>query len=113
MKRKRVERPTPQRAGWPWAAPGTVVVTVVAIGMLGLRPGASGGTPRLVLTRGVVDLGDLPFEAPAQVLFTLLSMAFTMHAGMGGPHELGVPLRTNNPEARDRSLIVRSFWGPR
>jgi len=44
---------------------------------------------------------------------TTLSMAFTMHAGMGGPHEFVVPLRTNDPEARNRSLIVRSFWGPR
>jgi len=71
MKRKRVERPTPRRAWWPWAALGTVVVIVVAIGMVWWGPGASGGRPRLVLDREVVDLGDLPFEAPAQVVFTL------------------------------------------
>ncbi len=30
-----------------------------------------GGTPRLVLDREVVDLGYLPFETPARVVFTL------------------------------------------
>lgn len=29
-----------------------------------------------------------------------LSMAFAMHAGMGGPHEFVMPLRTNDLEAR-------------
>jgi len=36
-----------------------------------------------------------------------------MHAGMGGAHEFLVPLRTNDPSARERRLIVRSYWGPR
>ena len=43
---------------------------------------------------------------------TTLSMNFTMHAGMGGPHEFMVIVRTNDPVAPDRQLIVRSDWGP-
>ncbi len=42
-----------------------------------------------------------------------MSLAFTMHEGMGGPHEFLVPLRTNDPAAPERRLIVRSSWGPR
>ena len=40
-------------------------------------------------------------------------MQFTMHAGMGGAHESHTPLRTNDPAAPERRLIVRSYWGPR
>ncbi len=36
-----------------------------------------------------------------------------MHAGMGGAHEFQAPLRTNDPAAPERRLIVRSYWGPR
>jgi len=32
---------------------------------------ASGGTPRLLVDREVVDLGYLPYEAPARAVFTL------------------------------------------
>ena len=42
-----------------------------------------------------------------------MSMAFTMHAGMGGPHEFVAPLRSNDPAAAERLLTVRSYWGPR
>jgi hypothetical protein len=34
-------------------------------------PVALGGTPRLALDRDTVDLGYLPFETPARVVFTL------------------------------------------
>jgi hypothetical protein len=40
-------------------------------------------------------------------------MDFTMHRGMGGPHEFLVVLRTDDPAAPQRRFIVRSFWGPR
>ena len=43
---------------------------------------------------------------------TTLSMQFTMHAGMGGPHEFQVPLATNDPVTPERVLTVRSSWGP-
>jgi hypothetical protein len=36
-----------------------------------------------------------------------------MHAGMGGPHELVATLRTDDPAAPERLLVVRSYWGPR
>jgi len=36
-----------------------------------------------------------------------------MHQGMGGPHEFVIPLRSNDPAAPERHLVVRSFLGPR
>jgi hypothetical protein len=41
-----------------------------------------------------------------------LTLAFTMHVGMGGAHDFLVPLRTNDPAAPERALRVRSYWGP-
>jgi hypothetical protein len=35
-----------------------------------------------------------------------------MHEGMGGPHLFEIPLRTNDPAAPERRLIVRSNWVP-
>lgn len=35
-----------------------------------------------------------------------------MHPGMGGYHEFWVPVRTNDPAAREQRLVVRSTWGP-
>jgi hypothetical protein len=71
MKRQRVERPTRERAWWPWAALGTLIVIAVGTGMLWWSLGASGGRPRLVVDREVVELGDLRFETPARAVFTL------------------------------------------
>ncbi len=46
-----------------------------------------------------------------------MTLAFTMHktkdGAHGGAHEFLVQLRTNDVAAPERSLIVRSFWGPR
>ncbi len=39
-------------------------------------------------------------------------MRFTMHKGMGGPHDFRVTLATNDPIAPERELVVRSGWGP-
>ena len=72
-KRKRVE-PPPRRARWRWAVMGVLTVIVLGAGTfwwLSAGPDASGGTPRLVVDREVVELGDIPFEAPARVVFTL------------------------------------------
>ncbi len=41
-----------------------------------------------------------------------MTLTFSMHDGMGGPHEFLVALRTNDPAARERSVVVRSDWGP-
>jgi hypothetical protein len=71
MNRKWVERLTPRRPWLAWAALGTVVVIVVAIGMFWWGPGTFGGRPRLVLDQDRVDLGDLAFAAPARAVFTL------------------------------------------
>lgn len=55
-------------------AVGVVLVAVIAViagWWLWNTPEASGGTPKLAIDREVVDLGDLPFETPARVVFTL------------------------------------------
>jgi hypothetical protein len=140
-----------------WAA--LVALGLIAVDAVGLwwpaQDGeASSGTPRLVLDRTEIDLGDLPFDQLAIAVFTLtnagdgvlnilegppvevvkeccplrvvvgqktiepgksssLTLTFSMPAGMGGVYELLVRLRTNDPSAPERPLIVRSFWGPR
>jgi hypothetical protein len=43
---------------------------------------------------------------------TTISLSFTMHQGMGGPHTFVVRLRTNDPATPEQPLIVRSNWGP-
>jgi hypothetical protein len=43
---------------------------------------------------------------------TEVSLQFTMHAGMGGPHDFRVALTTNDPRKPERELAVRSHWGP-
>lgn len=35
-----------------------------------------------------------------------------MHAGMGGPHEFRVVLRTNDPVEPEKALVAKSDWGP-
>lgn len=41
---------------------------------------------------------------------TTLSMTFTMHPGMEGPHDFRVHLPTNDPTWGDRTLQVLSEW---
>jgi len=39
-------------------------------------------------------------------------MEYTMHPGMGGPHEFRVHLRTSDPVEPETILIAKSNWGP-
>jgi hypothetical protein len=39
-------------------------------------------------------------------------MRYTMHAGMGGPHEFLVRLRTSDPTQPEIPLRVYSNWMP-
>ncbi len=41
-----------------------------------------------------------------------MSMSFTMHEGMGGPHEFRVHLQTNDPIEPVKYLTVLSNWIP-
>jgi hypothetical protein len=50
---------------------GLVMLVAAGAWWRSTSPEASNGTPRLVLDREVVDLGFLPFEAPARAVFTL------------------------------------------
>ena len=70
----RVKQLPPRRPGWRRAAFGALVLVALGGGALWWSWGewdASGGTPRLVVDRTEVDLGTLPFETPARVVFTL------------------------------------------
>lgn len=75
MGKHRMKQPPPRRRPkWRWAALAAIVVAAVVAGAfwwLSEAEDIPGGTPRLVLDREVVDLGSLPFEAPARVVFTL------------------------------------------
>ena len=77
------------RARWALAA-GAIIVAAAA-GMLWLRPApkeANAGTPRLVVDRTEVDLGNRRFDTPARVVFTLTNTG-------------GAPLRlTESPRVR-------------
>jgi hypothetical protein len=41
-----------------------------------------------------------------------ISMSYTMHAGMDGPHEFSVHVRTNDPVNDDQIVTVLSNWIP-
>jgi hypothetical protein len=42
----------------------------------------------------------------------MLTMQFTMHQGMEGPHEFRVHVKTTDPKEPDKVLVVKSDWGP-
>jgi len=72
-KQRGKQRPR-RRPRWRWAALAGVVLVAVGAGAFWWFSEAqdtSGGTPRLLMDRTEVDLGYLPFEAPARVVFTL------------------------------------------
>lgn len=76
MGKQRVKHasPQPRPRRWRWAALGAlglIAIGAAAFWWLSGDRGTLGGTPRLVLDREVVDLGYLPYEAPARVVFTL------------------------------------------
>ena len=89
MGKHRMKQPPPRRRP-KWRLAALVVIVVAAVGAgafwwLSEAEDIPGGTPRLVLDREVVDLGYLPFEAPARVVFTLTN------AGNGSLRLTGVP----------------------
>lgn len=43
---------------------------------------------------------------------TIRSGPFMMHEGMGGPHNFGVHLITNDPQQPGLMVNVLSDWGP-
>ncbi len=42
---------------------------------------------------------------------TQISMEFTMHKGMEGPHDFRVEVKTNDPLKPETELTVLSDWG--
>jgi hypothetical protein len=43
---------------------------------------------------------------------TIQSSVFMMHAGMGGPHDFALHLKTNDPAQPDKVVSVLSNWVP-
>ena len=68
MAKQQVKKPPPPRPRTRWAVLGVLGLIAAAAALLWWF---SGGTPRLVLDRDTVDLGYLPFETPARVVFSL------------------------------------------
>jgi len=86
MKKKKAQPLPARNSRTRWAVVGAVLVIGIAAGWwISGGPDAWGDRPRLVLDREVVDLGDLPFDAPARVVFTLTN------AGPGLLKLAGVP----------------------
>jgi hypothetical protein len=71
--KKRQDQQLPTVRSWRrWAMLGGVlVVGMAAVWWVAGGPNAWGEKPRLVVDRDAVDLGDLPFDTPAHVVFTL------------------------------------------
>jgi len=75
-----------RRSRMAWAVVSAALVVGIAA-MWWISGGLEdwGSRPRLVVDRELVDLGDLPFDAPARVVFTLTN------AGQGTLKLNGVP----------------------
>lgn len=43
---------------------------------------------------------------------TTISMQFSMHEGMDGPHDFRLHLQSNDPQQPERTLTVLSNWVP-
>ena len=84
MKKKGQVPVRPSRMRWAVVS-AVLVIGIVAGWWMSGGPDAWGDRPRLVVDREVVDLGDLPFNAPARVEFTLTN------AGPGTLKLAGVP----------------------
>jgi len=86
MGKKRAQPVPAPRSRMRWAVVSAVlVVGLAAAWWLSGGPDAWGDRPRLIVDREVVDLGDLPYGAPARVVFTLTN------AGPGTLKLAGVP----------------------
>ncbi|MFQ5830696.1 MAG: hypothetical protein ACE5JD_16310 [Candidatus Methylomirabilia bacterium] len=67
------------------AAFGLIAVGAAGFWWFSQAPDSSSGTPRLVVDRTEVNLGYLPFEAPARVVFALTNI------GDGPLRLVGIP----------------------
>jgi len=86
MKKRQDQQVPTRRSGRRWAViSGVLVVGIAALWWVSGGLNAWGEKPRLVVDREVVDLGDLPFETPARVIFTLTN------SGEGTLRLAGVP----------------------
>ena len=66
--------PSAGRHGWSWFAVAAVVAVALGGGAWWWNAGATwppGGTPKLVVDRDVIDLGNVPFETRVRAAFTL------------------------------------------
>jgi len=70
---KKVRRPARRRGKWRGVVPGIVVLATIGgvYWWFSEARDVPGGTPRLALDRTEADLGYLPFDSPARVVFML------------------------------------------
>ena len=86
MKKKKGQPLPARHSRMRWVVVSAVLVVGIGAGWwISGGPDAWGDRPRLVVDREVVDLGDLPFDAPARVVFMLTN------AGPGTLKLAGVP----------------------
>jgi len=74
MREKEIKEPQARRRPWRLVVLGALLLIAAGAASfwwLSEAQNASAGRPRLVVDRTEVDLGDLPFNAPAKVVFTL------------------------------------------
>jgi hypothetical protein len=85
--KKRQDLRLPTVRSWRrWAMLGGVlVVGMAAVWWVAGGPNAWGEKPRLVVDRDAVDLGDLPFDTPARVVFTLTNSGESTLTLAGAP----------------------------
>jgi hypothetical protein len=69
-------------------------------------------TPQIQVLEGCcppeVLVGKMNLEPGEE---TTVSMSFSMHEGMDGPHDFRLHLRTNDPQEPEKELKVLSDWG--
>jgi hypothetical protein len=89
------------------------VESVFALGNIGDQPLMIVGQPQIEVVEGCcpprTQLTSSVIKPGEQAL---LSMTFSMHAGMDGKHHFLVHVRTNDPVEPDKLLHVYSNWIP-
>ena len=90
---------------------GTQVETVVRVRNTGDQPLIISGEPRVQVVEGccppeavVSSYGIRPGQEAT------ITVKFTMHEGMGGPHDFRLHINTNDPDEPVQTITILSDW---